>query len=69
MENDGEVRFPDAPSERAVKHVEELVKARKDGYEVYVLFVIQMKGVKYFMPNDLSELALSFIPIISSNVS
>ncbi len=55
LENDGEVRFPDAPSERAVKHVEELVKARQDGYEVYVLFVIQMQGVKYFMPNDKTD--------------
>lgn len=55
LENDGEVRFPDAPSERAVKHVEELVKARQDGYEVYVLFVIQMQGVKCFMPNDKTD--------------
>ena len=55
LENDGEVRFPDAPSERAVKHVEELVKARKEGYEVYVLFVIQMKDVRYFMPNDKTD--------------
>lgn len=55
LENNGEVRFPDAPSERAVKHVEELVKAKKDGYEVYVLFVIQMKNVKYFMPNEKTD--------------
>ena len=55
LENDGEVRFPDAPSERAVKHVEELVKAQKEGYEVYVLFVIQMKNVNYFMPNDKTD--------------
>lgn len=55
LEKDGEVRFPDAPSERAVKHVEELVKAKEDGYEVYVLFVIQMKNVKYFMPNDKTD--------------
>lgn len=36
LEEDGVVRFPDAPSERAVKHVEELQKAVKDGYEAYV---------------------------------
>lgn len=52
LEEDGVVRFPDAPSERAVKHVEELVEAKKDGYQVYVLFVIQMAGVSYFTPND-----------------
>lgn len=55
LENDGEVRFPDAPSERAVKHVEELIKARQEGYEAYVLFVIQMKNIKYFMPNDKTD--------------
>ena len=54
-ENEGEVRFPDAPSERAVKHMEELVKAKEKGYETYVLFVIQMQGVKYFMPNDKTD--------------
>lgn len=52
LEEDGVVRFPDAPSERAVKHVEELVAAKKDGYQVYVLFVIQMDRVSYFTPND-----------------
>lgn len=51
LEDNGVVRFPDAPSERAVKHMEELIQAKKQGYEAYVLFVIQMKGVKYFMPN------------------
>ena len=51
LEEDGVVRFPDAPSERAAKHVQELKKARKAGYEAYVLFVIQMKGVRYFTPN------------------
>lgn len=44
-------KFPDAPSERAVKHVEELCKAVKEGYEAYVFFVIQMKGVQKLMPN------------------
>ena len=51
LEEDGVVRFPDAPSERAVKHVTELVSAVQDGYEAYVFFVIQMKDVKYFTPN------------------
>lgn len=52
LENDGVVRFPDAPSERAVKHVEELAAAVEKGYEAYVMFVIQMKGVRYFTPNE-----------------
>lgn len=51
LEEDGVVRFPDAPSERAVKHVEELIQAKRDGYRVFVIFVIQMEGVKYFTPN------------------
>lgn len=51
LEEDGVVRFPDAPSERAVKHVEELIEACKEGYKAYILFVIQMKGVEYFTPN------------------
>ena len=52
LENDGVAAFPDAPSERAVKHVEELIEAKQDGYEVYVLFVVQMKGIKYLIPNE-----------------
>ncbi len=51
LEDSGVVRFPDAPSERAVKHVEELAEAKRDGYRVFVLFVIQMEEVKYFTPN------------------
>ena len=51
LEENGVVRFPDAPSDRAVKHLEELCRAVKDGYEAYVFFVIQMKGVRYFTPN------------------
>lgn len=51
LEEDGVVRFPDAPSERAVKHVNELAEAVKEGYEAYVFFVIQMSDVRYFTPN------------------
>lgn len=51
LEENGVVRFPDAPSDRAVKHLQELEKAVRDGYEAYVFFVIQMKGVRYFTPN------------------
>lgn len=51
LEEDGVCRFPDAPSDRAVKHLEELIQAKKEGYEAYVFFVIQMKGIRYFTPN------------------
>ena len=51
LEDKGVVRFPDAPTERGVKHVEELAEAVKAGYEAYVFFVVQMKDVKYFAPN------------------
>ena len=51
LEDNGAARFPDAPSERAVKHLEELIQAMENGYEAYVFFVIQMKDVRYFTPN------------------
>lgn len=51
LEEKGEVRFPDAPTERGVKHVRELMQCLRDGYEAYLLFVIQMKDVKVFRPN------------------
>ncbi len=51
LEENGVCRFPDAPSDRAVKHLEELIRASKEGYETYVFFVIQMEDVRYFTPN------------------
>ncbi|MDO4602742.1 MAG: DNA/RNA nuclease SfsA [Eubacteriales bacterium] len=51
LEEDNVVRFPDAPTVRGIKHVEELIHCMEEGYEAYLLFVIQMKGVKKFMPN------------------
>lgn len=52
LEKDGVVLFPDAPTERGVKHLCELTSCIQKGYEAYVLFVIQMKGAYVFMPND-----------------
>ncbi len=52
LENDGVVRFPDAPTERGIKHLKELQKAVTEGYKAYVLFVVQMSDVKYFEPNS-----------------
>jgi hypothetical protein len=57
LEETGVVRFPDAPSERAVKHVEELAKSLKEGYEACVFFVIQMEDVWYFTPNMVTHAA------------
>ncbi len=51
LEEDNVVRFPDAPTLRGIKHVEELIHCMEEGYEAYLLLVIQMKGVKKFMPN------------------
>lgn len=51
LEENGVVRFPDAPTERGVKHINELCECKKEGYEAYIIFVIQMKGVMYFEPN------------------
>ena len=52
LEEDGVARFPDAPTLRGVKHIEELVRCREEGYRAGILFVIQMKGVRYLEPND-----------------
>ena len=52
LEQDGLVRFPDAPTERGVKHLEELILAKEEGYETAVCFVIQMEGMREFSPND-----------------
>lgn len=51
LENNGICMFPDAPTERGLKHVNELIKCIEAGYEGYILFVIQLKDVKYFTPN------------------
>ncbi len=52
LEKDGIVKFPDAPSIRAIKHINELIDAKKEGYEAYILFVVQLKNVKHFEPNN-----------------
>ena len=52
LEQDGVAAFPDAPTERGVRHLEELSAARREGYECAVCFVIQMKGPTRFRPNE-----------------
>ena len=51
LENDGVCLFPDAPTLRGVKHLRELISAKESGFEAYLIFVIQMKGVSEFRPN------------------
>ena len=55
LEQDGVCAFPDAPTERGVKHLKGLTQAAKDGFGAFVLFVIQMPDVKYLHPNDLTD--------------
>lgn len=47
--------FPDAPTERGVKHLEELAKAVKEGYFCSIDFVIQMNGIHLVLPNDQTQ--------------
>jgi sugar fermentation stimulation protein A len=51
LEDNGVVLFPDAPTERGVKHVRELIRCLEEGFETYVLFVVQMERALYFTPN------------------
>lgn len=51
LEVEGEARFPDAPTERGVKHIRGLIELAKQGCRCVVLIVIQMKGVHVFKPN------------------
>jgi sugar fermentation stimulation protein A len=51
LEKNGEVSFPDAPTERGIKHLLELSDAVKNGYTAYVFFIVQMTDVKHFEPS------------------
>lgn len=51
LERDNIAAFPDAPSMRALKHVEELIHAHEQGYDAYLVFVVQLKGIRYMEPN------------------
>jgi sugar fermentation stimulation protein A len=55
LENDGICAFPDAPTERGVRHLRGLQKCVEAGFGGYVLFVIQMSDVKYLHPNDITD--------------
>ncbi|MBQ8214932.1 MAG: DNA/RNA nuclease SfsA [Clostridia bacterium] len=55
LEEGGIVRFPDAPTLRGAKHLRELTLAVREGYSASVLFIIQMAGMKGFLPNDQTD--------------
>lgn len=55
LEENNVVRFPDAPTQRGVKHLRELVECRMQGYDAYVIFVVQMKDVASFSPNEATD--------------
>ena len=59
LERDGVALFPDAPTERGVKHLRHLARAVSEGYEAYLLIVIQMKGVTVFRPNAATDPAFA----------
>ncbi len=52
LEENGLALFPDAPTQRGVKHLRELIACRAAGYEAAVCVVIQMTGMTAFSPND-----------------
>lgn len=55
LEDGGVCRFPDAPTERGTRHLRELIAARKAGFDAGVLFVIQMRPVRWLEPNDATD--------------
>jgi len=55
LETDGVCAFPDAPTERGIKHLKGLTMLAREGYGAYVLFVIQMADVAYLHPNDATD--------------
>lgn len=52
---DGRTFFPDAPTQRGLRHVEELIAARQVGFKATILFVIQLEGAVSFSPNDRTQ--------------
>ncbi|MGN1134229.1 MAG: DNA/RNA nuclease SfsA [Oscillospiraceae bacterium] len=51
LEENGICKFPDAPTLRGLKHIKELIDCKSNGFEAYIIFLIQMSNVKYFTPN------------------
>jgi len=52
LERGGVALFPDAPTARGARHLEELTKAAESGYAAFVLFLVQMEGCREFAPHE-----------------
>ena len=52
LEENGVVRFPDAPTERGIKHIRGLISAMDQGFSSWICFVVQLGRAKYLVPND-----------------
>ncbi|WP_053957658.1 DNA/RNA nuclease SfsA [Inediibacterium massiliense] len=55
LEENGNCMFPDAPTERGRKHIEELIHLQKEGYKNYIFFLIQIENMKIFRPNKVTD--------------
>ncbi|MGE5612923.1 MAG: DNA/RNA nuclease SfsA [Bacillota bacterium] len=59
LETGNVAMFPDAPTERGVRHIFELCDSLKEGYRAFVVFVIKIAGVRYFTPNAATHQAFA----------
>jgi len=57
LEENGVVLFPDAPTQRGIKHINDLCQCMNEGFEAYLVFIIQMQEVLYFTPNKATHQA------------
>jgi sugar fermentation stimulation protein A len=55
LEQEGVAMFPDAPTARGTRHLNELMNAVEQGYVGYIFFLIQLQGIRYFTPNGITD--------------
>lgn len=59
LEENGICRFPDAPTDRGARHLEELARAVGEGFHAWACFVVQMKGMRWLEPNEKTDPAFA----------
>lgn len=59
LEENGICRFPDAPTERGTKHLQELIKAAENGFHAWICFIVQMEGMRWLEPNACTDPAFA----------